>query len=376
MNKKVNIPEEIKLLIAGYLSGSLKPDELSALMSWINESPDNKKYFNAMRHTWSLSSNDLSLHEKEKTVLKFAEKLSHNNIGKRLQSFWNWQRMAASWVILFICAGALGWFLNDKSANNTSSSAESVTVIYAKTGSQTIVDMPDGTKVWLNGGSRLTYENTYGNHDREVQLTGEACFEVITNPEKPFMVKAGGLSIKALGTTFNVKAYPEDESVTTTLVKGKVVVEGMDENNQLFSIVMKPNDNITYRTEQQKPETQSQGDEKYQVTPEKKISDPIVIENNIKPELFTSWKDNLWIIEKQNLGNLSKDFERRYNVQIIFSSEDIKNYRFSGSIQNEPIEQVMKILRRTIPLKYSFDRNVISIDEDKTLAKEFILKNQ
>ena len=373
MNKQLNIPEEIKQLIAGHLSDSLNPDELTALRSWINESPDNKKYFNSMLHVWSLSADSLSEQRKGKSLFALAEKLSRSS-KTRVHTFWTWQRIAASWVII-ISTGVMGWLLNDVRSAEVEQTESSVTV-YARAGSQSAVDMPDGTKVWLNGNSKLTYNNTYGYRDREVQLTGEACFDVITDPEKPFIVKAGNLSIKALGTTFNVKAYPEDKAVTTTLVKGKVVVEGKDENNNLFSIAMKPNENVTYRTEWHVPEAQIQSGVIDPAVPDSIIVEPVVVENNIKTELYTSWKDDLWIIEKQNLGNLSKNFERRYNVQIVFTSENIKNYRFSGSIQNEPVEQVMKILRRTIPLKYSFDKNVISIGEDKVLTKEFNLKNQ
>ncbi len=381
MNRENHISDEVKGLIAGHLSDSLNADDLAKLKAWIDESADNKSYFNEMRHAWALSGDDISGGEKEKNMVELAEKLSRRNAGRRLQPFWTWQRIAASWVIIIIGAGAAGWFMrNEQSiAEMHITMIPTVTTVYAKSGSQSSVDMPDGTKIWLNGGSKLTYNDTYGARDREVQLTGEACFEVVTDPEKPFTVKAGGLSIKALGTTFNVKAYPEDKAVTATLVKGRIVVEGKDGNDKTFSIAMKPNENVTYRPEMRAPTEPSLPDEPGTAsatdsnTPEKQ---PIVVENNIKTELYTSWKDDLWIIEKQKLGNLSKDFERRYNVQIVFSSDNIKNYHFTGSIRREPVEQVMKILRRTIPLKYSFEKDVIIIGEDKQLYEEFILKNQ
>ena len=101
-----------------------------------------------------------------------------------------------------------------------------------------------------------------------------------------------------------------------------------------------------------------------------------MIKNNVNPELYTSWKDDLWFIEKQKIGDLSKEFERRYDVRINFVSEDVKNYHFTGTIHHETIEQVMTILRRTIPLNYSFNKNIISIDIDNRLVEEFNLKNQ
>ena len=102
----------------------------------------------------------------------------------------------------------------------------------------------------------------------------------------------------------------------------------------------------------------------------------VVIKNNIKTELHTSWKDDYWVIEKQKLGDLAKDFERRDNVNIVFTSKNVAGYHFSGTIQHETIEQVMTILRRMIPLKYSFDKNSITIGEDPVLMREFQSKNK
>jgi len=91
----------------------------------------------------------------------------------------------------------------------------------------------------------------------------------------------------------------------------------------------------------------------------------------VKTELYTSWRGENWVIEKQNLGNLARQLERRYNVTIEFASESIKKYRFSGTIQNETIEQIMEIMRNTMPLKYSIENGKILVTEDKKLMQEF-----
>ena len=368
MKEPIIIPEQIKLLITKHLSESLNPDEIKILTLWIEESPGHKRYFNEIRNTWILSGkHHHSINENN--LLELVDKVSRSN-RKLQRNFWTWQKIAASWVILFIGSGMLGWFMHEEQAPVTKSAELSSTTVQAKMGSQNTVELPDGTQVWLNGGSRITYSNEYGEQNRELQLTGEGYFEVVTNPEKPFVVKTGGLSIKAYGTTFNVKAYPEDGTITTTLVKGKVTIEGKGDNDKMFSLEMKPNENVTYKIDHniKKEFPIKTGD----VSPsDNQIPDPVMIENNIKPELYTSWKEDLWVIEKQKLGNLSKDFERRYNVRFVFSSNNVKDYHFSGTIQRETIEQVMKILRRTIPLKYSFDKNLITIDEDQALIKEF-----
>jgi ferric-dicitrate binding protein FerR (iron transport regulator) len=378
MNHPVVVSERIKELISAHLSDSLPLDELSELKAWIDESPAHRKHFNEIRAVWALSGKS-TLNERDKTkkLLDLVTKVSRHSHQPR-RNFWTWQRIAASWIVIFISAGIWGWKTNENYHAQTvaTSVAPAETVIQAKMGSQSMILMPDGSRVWLNGGSKLTYSSMYGEKDREVHLSGEGCFEVVTHPEKPFVVNASGLAIKAYGTVFNVKAYPEDKAVTTTLVKGKVTITGKDENNQLFSHEMKSNENVTYLTER----VATVKEEKSQPATERAttalhIPEPVIIENNIKTELYTSWKDDSWVIEKQKLGVLSKDFERRYDVRIQFVSDEVMNYHFTGTIQRETIEQVMTILRRTIPLKYSFDKNVIIIDIDKRLEKEFNMKN-
>ena len=369
MKEPIIISGQIKLLMSKHLSESLNPEEIKVLKLWIEESPDHKEYFNEIRNTWILAGKQHH-NIKEKNLLEMVDRVSRSN-HKLHRNFWTWQRIAASWVILFIGAGMLGWFMRDEQAAVAKPAELTSTTVQVKMGSQSTVDLPDGTQVWLNGGSRIPYNSEYGEQNREVQLTGEGYFEVVTNPEKPFVVKTGGLSIKAYGTTFNVKAYPEDGTITTTLVKGKVAIEGKDENDKMFSLEMKPNENVTYKIDRNIKKEQLPIKSRDVSPSDNRIPDPVAIENNIKPELYTSWKEDLWVIEKQKLGNLSKDFERRYNVCFVFSSNKVMDYHFSGTIQRETIEQVMKILRRTIPLKYSFDKNLITIDEDKALIKEF-----
>ena len=379
MSKSIEIPEQIKQLISGQLSGSLSADELRLLQAWIDESPDHRKHFNDMRHVWAFSDNTLSNREQGESVWNLSKKIQRDRA--RHPAFWTWQKMVASWIVVF--AGT--WMLNmlmdrgevKETIVKTAPPVTSTTTIQAKMGSQTSVKMPDGSRVWLNGGSKLVYCSSYGEDDREVQLTGEGCFEVATHPEKPFVVKAGDLSIIALGTTFNVKAYPEDKVITTTLVEGKVTIEGKDANDETFTYEMHPNENFTYITGGRATEKESLQPVRKQATAIKNnVQEPVLIENNVKVRLYTSWKDDQWEIENQELGNLSKDFERRYNVRIVFASKNIADYHFTGIIQRETIEQVMVILRRTVPLKYSFDKNVITIAEDPVLMKEFHLKNK
>ena len=383
MKELINISDDIKCLITGHLSGSLSADELKTLKEWLMESPDNKRHFNKMRYTWIVSGNGSRGQGSGKDMLELMNEISLSG-NKKSSPFWTWQKIAASWTIFILLSGFVGWYLRGDQATpetGLSQLESKVTTVYTKLGSQSTVDLPDGSIVWLNAGSKISYNDSYNEEEREVYLTGEACFDVKTDPEKPFVVKVGDLSVKALGTTFNIKAYPEDEAITTTLVKGKVIIEGTDENDEKFSIMMKPNENITYLTNLKSVKEQPENiPATTYIKPEKEVSikipEKVFIDDNIKPELYTSWKDDSWIIEKQLLGTLIKDFERRYDVEIRFGSDNVSNYHFSGTIQRETIEQVMLILQRTIPLQYTINKNTITIREDQRLVKEFEYKNK
>src|SRR5690606_8432623 len=119
--------------------------------------------------------------------------------------------------------------------------------VISPVGSRTVVQLSDGSVVHLNAGSRLKYPYTFTGNTREVALMGEGYFEVAHNAERPFVVKAGGLNVRALGTTFNVLAYPDIDAVETTLVEGKVVLERADATAGTAPIEdMRPGQHIAY----------------------------------------------------------------------------------------------------------------------------------
>jgi transmembrane sensor len=117
----------------------------------------------------------------------------------------------------------------------TSVFVDSLEVI-APVGSRTVVELSDGSVVHLNYGSRMKYPQNFWGETRGVTLTGEAYFEVAHNPDKPFVVSTGLIDVKAVGTIFNVNAYPENNDIATTLVEGKVLVEKIQNNENVETI--------------------------------------------------------------------------------------------------------------------------------------------
>lgn len=377
---------DIDDLIIRYLSGETSPSENAIISDWIKESEDNQFNFNTIRNIWlatsqinngatafNINSYNLNNSQNDTKSIFDEENESDNAPSTRPYTFIKILKVAAI-ILITLTIGALGnqyWVNKHQIAFNNRKINIETTL-----GSRALTTLPDGSKVWLNAGSKLEYYLEFGKKTRIVNLIGEAFFDVKTDSSKPFIVKAGKLSIKAYGTVFNVKAYPEEKEITTTLVRGKVVIAGKDNADKDFVINMKPNDNIAFFIDKsQKINTLSK---LQRLNNRIQKSAPIILnelnaikEAEIKTELYTSWKDDRWVIEKRDIEGLVNDFERRYNIKIQLESGDIKKYHFTGTLQNETIEQVLVILRHTIPLKYKIDKGLITISEDEKLMKEF-----
>jgi ferric-dicitrate binding protein FerR (iron transport regulator) len=374
---------DIDDLIIRYLSGNTTSAENSILTDWIRESDDNKTTFNAIRNIWLATAQTADV---VSALNIYSNNNSLNNdpdindddgqdddIKSRPNVFVRIMKVAAV-ALITLTIGALGnqYFMN---RNQIALNDRNMT-IQTTLGSRALTTLPDGSKVWLNAGSRLDYTLEFGRKTRVVKLTGEAFFDVKTDSTKPFIVRAGKLAIKAYGTAFNVKAYPNENAITTTLVRGKVVIAGKDNADKDFVVNMKPNDKVAFFND--KVQNINALNKMYALNNKAQRSVPVIMDDinaikeaEIKTELYTSWKDDRWVIEKRDIEGLVNDFERRYNIKILLTSDDIRKYHFTGTLQNETIEQVLVILRHTIPLKYKIDKGLITISEDERLVKEF-----
>ncbi len=382
---------EIDDLIIRYLSGATLPSENVFLSDWIKKSADNQSYFDTIRNIWLVTSQTThvasayninpnilnNIPNNVTNTMREKDESDDDESSDRSNVFVGILKTAAI-VLIALTIGALGnqYWINKHQIAFSKREMNIETTL----GSRAITTLPDGSKVWLNAGSRLNYNLEFGQKTRIVKLIGEAFFDVKTDSSKPFVVKAGKLAIKAYGTAFNVKAYPEENTITTTLVRGKVVIAGKDKAEKDFAVNLKPNDKVAFYNENAQRiyalnKVHESNCQMQQSVPVVMKEINAVREAEIKTELYTSWKDERWVIEKRDIESLINDFERRYNIKIQIESNEIKKYHFTGTLQNETIEQVLVILRHTIPLKYKVDKGLITISEDERLEKEFKLAN-
>ena len=207
-------------------------------------------------------------------------------------------------------------------------------LIIPKGGEYQVV-LADGTKVWLNSASRLIYPQSFMGKERRVVLSGEAFFDVAHDAERPFIVETSRMNVKVLGTRFNVNDYDDNEEVSTTLVNGSVeIVSG---GQQAFRLV---------------PGEQAYGKENE------------LEKREVNVRLYTSWIDGKFLFNNTELEEIAKQISRWYDVEIFFSSENVKKVRFTGAIVKfKPLDDLVRMIESTSQVRFSVKGKTIVISE-------------
>ncbi len=204
-------------------------------------------------------------------------------------------------------------------------------------GGEFFLQLSDGTKVWMNSESELRYPVQFNGKERRVELSGEAFFEVARNEKVPFFVESGEQTVKVLGTEFNISSYKEDQSIYTTLVKGSVEVslKSMPEIKQILA----PNEQSSVN----KLETQ-------------------ILKHIVDPYNYVAWKDGRFVFDDQTLGAIMKKLSKWYNVEVVFASDEQRDFRFTGDLQRyADFGEVLKKIGKTNEVKFIIEKNKITI---------------
>lgn len=273
----------------------------------------------------------------------------------------------AATIVLLITISGMGGFLISKHVFKNGMAGICKTVVGK--GQKSKVFLPDGTEVWLNSESTLTYSTDFGSSTRDVKLIGEAYFKVHKDKKHQFIVHISDVELKVYGTEFNVKSYSDDNNIETTLVSGSLSIQKVNENVKSLPFFLKPNQMaVIYKTDQL---AALKGETKMAVN--KKVIQPGVSSiPSIKPEnvyLYTdtniekqiAWKDQKLIFNDETFEDLAHMLERWYDIKIVFESTDVQKYRFRGIFENETIEQALNAMRYTAPFDYTVDHRNIHI---------------
>lgn len=358
-------------LLLKYIAGHLSPEEETEILNWIDKTTENREEYYKYLNLWALSSQTRYYDAASpKDIKNFKGLIAAKSKPARVINLTSLLKYAAIALIALI----IGKYVSPVKDKYNSYALKNQIIV--PLGSQSNIILPDGTSVSLNAGSKLVYDFSYGNTAREVVLEGEAYFKVIRHKSKPFIVQTDKASIKALGTEFNVKAYPEENWVETILVKGSVLVQQKSDKKAQIAetnkgVLLKPGQKMRI------------GDELKSMDPAITASEVDVQKNNKNlksgsriteledPAIETSWKDDRWIIKGEKLDDLAVLLTRRYNVSIMLMDSALKEYKFSGTIQNETIEQLFDIMKLAVPMTYTIEKGKAKWYINTRLEKDY-----
>lgn len=200
--------------------------------------------------------------------------------------------------------------------------------IYAPMGTRTKFSLPDGSAGYLNAGSSIRFATVFKGKSREVTLNGEAYFDVLSDPQKPFVVSGNNIRVVAYGTSFNVEAYPEDQIHKVTLVKGKVEVFG-EKNDKVRSLgILTPGEMCVYNNEQSSAEF-----------------------IRVDASKITSWKDGKLVFIDEPFSEVVKKLNRRYSVNIVIKEERLKDYSYLATFEDETLDKALNLLKLSAPIE-------------------------
>jgi ferric-dicitrate binding protein FerR (iron transport regulator) len=319
----------IEDLIVKYLSGGLDAISLQELQNWISASPKNRDYFIKQQEIWFTSycvKENFSFN-KEEAFVKFQnriKKLEETEIP--VFSFKKILNRAAVVALFFGVSYASYW----QGGRHLKSHLANMIVVEAPLGSKVKMYLPDSTLVWLNAGSKITYFQDFGIVSRDVEMVGEAYFEVTKNKEVPFNVKSKDLSVQVLGTKFDFRNYADDKEVMVALLEGKVSFANQLKRTPVG--YLSPNEKVVL---------------------DKKSGNAIV--SSIRATNASEWTNGYLFFDEKLLPDITRELERSYNVKIDITNESLKSYRFYGDfVQRElTINEILDILVLTRKIQYT-----------------------
>jgi transmembrane sensor len=373
------------ILLSKKVAGEATPEELEELQELLNADPDWQSTLENLQEFWTslpVASeggeqkqensytdhiNRLKMYVSDFSGVeetKENEELFFSKPDKK-SFFKSWMTYALLACCIMVVVLLYPSLVNNIKDEKEEKIANSVNEIAISPGSKSKIQLPDGSQVWINAGSKLTYAGMMKGLTREVTLDGEAYFDVVKDATHPFIVHTSGIDIKVLGTAFNVKAYKIEPTIEATLIHGSIEVTNRNRPDAP-KIMLKPREKLVF------------SNDIYIVR--KNVSKAIslsgvnggrpssilitLLKRNIADSSIseTAWIYNKLSFEDKSFEELAKDMERWYNVKFAFRNKKIAQFHFTGSFINETIEQVLEALKFSVNFKYTITDGSILIE--------------
>lgn len=325
---------------------------------WDQEAEEDKDYLEATYHLHYQKMKALGIEPRHIDEVE----LEHSDLTKKSFFSINRRKLVAVFTLTVIVTGSL-FLIIPKKETVTATAAADVTIskeVVTKNGTSTKFTLPDGSTVWLNAGSKLDYSKIGESGNREIYLTGEAFFDVVKNPKRPFIIHTSSIDVKVLGTRFNVKAYPEDKTVETSLVQGSVEVFVKNRPGEKY--LLKPNQKLVLLNT-----TDAATNELANSDIKPNLNLPIIAIKRLTytetdtVAIETSWTQNKLVFKDEAFVEVAQKMERWYDVEIIFRNKKLEEELLNGDFRKETLSQALEGLRFTTDFKYRIENQTVII---------------
>jgi transmembrane sensor len=374
------------ILLSKKVAGEATLEELEELKELLNADPEWKAALENLQEFWASLPAAASEGREQKRENAYSEHINRlkmyvsdfseaDVVSEDEESFFSepvkrpFYKSWMTYALLAFCIAVVVLLypslVNNNKEEKEEKAANSVNEIAISPGSKSKVQLPDGSQVWINAGSKLTYAGMMKGLTREVTLDGEAYFDIVKDATHPFIVHTSGIDIKVLGTAFNVKAYKIEPTIEATLIHGSIEVTNRNRPDAP-TIMLKPREKLVFSNDiYMERKNVSKAISLSGVNGERPSSILITpLKRNIADSSIseTAWIYNRLSFEDKSFEELAKDMERWYNVKFIFRNKKIAQFHFTGSFINETIEQVLEALRFSINFKYTITDGSILIE--------------
>ncbi|MBL7735823.1 MAG: FecR family protein [Chitinophagaceae bacterium] len=358
-------------LIAKKAAGEASPQELKDLEALAKDFPESLYTMEILEKYWACPSGKTASKALDQSVNALAERIKedqsssarYNNLFGVIRMPRAYRSFLAAAAVFFIFCIA-GWLYFFNKADVERGVFASMKTLTASKGSKNQFFLPDGSKLWLNAGTTITYRSDFEKDSiREVYLSGEAFFDIRHDEHRPFLIRTDYMDILDIGTSFNVKAYPFDKTAEATLIEGSIEVK-MKESGQ-SKILSTPQQKIIVYRLGERPAT---ADEIRQPDIKHTTSVPFVVTQAL-PDLpdsllaETAWMDDMLVFRNESFEELAMKMERWYNVSISFEKEHLKNMRFTGAFDKETVDQALAKLQLMRSFHFTMNDKAIKIDQ-------------
>lgn len=361
--------DRILALITRKLMGEATSSELEELSSLIAINPSYEILIQSLTHIWD-SSPVVDEEFLEATFIAHIDRMRSS--GCELDSYeavietkrpWYSSKKLLIPVFSVLVMAAATYFLwpGQSSIDKPAVVAEKEikNEISTRNGNRTRIQLLDGSTVWLNAGSKLDYGKDFGGAKREVYLTGEAFFDVAKNPEKPFIIHTSAIDVKVVGTQFNVRCYPSDKMVETSLIKGSVEVLIKNRGEKW---ILRPNEKLLVENVAYRPETKSrEGAEPLRARQVFVAIKPLTYQDNDSVSVEAAWVRNKLSFQDESFAEVAQKMERWYDVEFEFRTEGLKNLSVYGSFTSETLQQALEALEFSFGFKYTIQGKKVII---------------